>query len=93
MISQDIRLIVERLRELVGEHGGMTISAITGQGTRPLLDRIERALFRSRNATDHAEERASEAYACEGRRIVTRRPERPDEDWNDVLMRRVRAAA
>ena len=41
----------------------------------------------------HAEERASEAYACEGRRIVTRRPERPDEDWNDVLMRRVRAAA
>ncbi|MGW8203194.1 DUF7146 domain-containing protein [Sphingomonas bisphenolicum] len=40
-----------------------------------------------------AEERASEAYACEGRRIVTRRPERPDEDWNDVLMRRVRATA
>ena len=47
------------LRELVGEHGGMTISAITGQGTRPLLDRIERSLFRSRNANDHAEERAS----------------------------------
>jgi len=35
----------------------------------------------------HAEERASEVYACEGRRIVTRRPERPDEDWNDVLTR------
>jgi putative DNA primase/helicase len=39
-----------------------------------------------------AEERAREAYACEGRRIVTRRPERTDDDWNDVLMRRVRAA-
>jgi len=39
-----------------------------------------------------AEERACEAYACEGRRIVTRRPERTDDDWNDVLMRRVRAA-
>jgi putative DNA primase/helicase len=39
----------------------------------------------------HAEERAREAYAYEGRRIVTRRPERTDEDWNDVLMRRLRA--
>ena len=37
-----------------------------------------------------ADERACEAYACEGRRIVTRRPERTDDDWNDVLMRRVR---
>ena len=37
-----------------------------------------------------ADERAREAYACEGRRIVTRRPERTDDDWNDVLMRRVR---
>jgi len=37
-----------------------------------------------------AEERAREAYACEGRRIATRRPERTDDDWNDVLMRRVR---
>lgn len=40
-----------------------------------------------------AEERAREAYACEDRRIVTRRPERADEDWNDVLMRRLRATA
>jgi hypothetical protein len=40
-----------------------------------------------------AEERAREAYACKGRRIVTRRPERPGDDWNDVLMRRIRAAA
>ena len=37
-----------------------------------------------------ADERAREAYACEGRRIATRRPERTDDDWNDVLMRRVR---
>ena len=37
-----------------------------------------------------ADERAREAYACEGRRIVTRLPERTDDDWNDVLMRRVR---
>lgn len=35
-----------------------------------------------------AEERACEAYAREGRRIVTRRPDCIDEDWNDVLMRR-----
>ncbi len=40
-----------------------------------------------------AEERARQAYACKGRRIVTRRPERPGDDWNDVLMRRIRAAA
>jgi len=40
-----------------------------------------------------AEERAREAYACEGRRIVTRRPERAGDDWNDVLLRRVRATA
>lgn len=40
-----------------------------------------------------AEERAREAYACEGRRVVTRRPERPGDDWNDVLMRRIRAVA
>ena len=40
-----------------------------------------------------AEERAREAYACEGRRIATRRPERVGEDWNDVLMRRVRATS
>lgn len=38
-----------------------------------------------------AEERAREAYACEYRRIVTRRPERTDEDWNDVLIQRLRA--
>lgn len=40
-----------------------------------------------------ADERAREAYACEGRRIVTRPPERPGDDWNDVLRRRMRAAA
>lgn len=38
-----------------------------------------------------AEERAREAYEREDRRIVTRRPERDGEDWNDVLMRRLRA--
>ena len=37
-----------------------------------------------------ADERAREAYAYEGRRIATRRPERTGDDWNDVLMRRVR---
>lgn len=40
-----------------------------------------------------ADERAREAYACEGRRIATRRPERTDDDWNDVLMHGVRATA
>lgn len=36
-----------------------------------------------------AEERAREAYAQKDRRIVTQRPEHADEDWNDVLMRRL----
>ena len=40
---------------------------------------------------DLAEERAREAYACDGRRIVAMRPGKPDEDWNDVLMRRAMA--
>src|SRR3546814_4859600 len=34
-----------------------------------------------------AEERAREAYACEGRLIISRRPELAGDDWNDVLMR------
>lgn len=33
-----------------------------------------------------AEERAREAYAIDGRRIVTQRPERAGLDWNDVLV-------
>jgi hypothetical protein len=33
-----------------------------------------------------AERRAREAYAREGRTIVTHRPEQPGADWNDVLM-------
>lgn len=41
---------------------------------------------------DLAEERAREAYACDGRRIVTMRPSGADEDWNDVLIRRAMAA-
>lgn len=40
-----------------------------------------------------AEERALEAHAREGRRIVTRPPLRHGDDWNDELMRRIRAAA
>jgi len=40
-----------------------------------------------------AEQRAREAYALEGRRIVTRRPDRRGEDWNDVLMGRRLARA
>lgn len=39
-----------------------------------------------------ADERAREAYACEGRRIVTRPPERSGDDWNDVLLGCQRAA-
>ena len=34
---------------------------------------------------DLAEERAREAYACAGRRIVTERPTALGEDWNDFL--------
>ena len=49
-------------------------------------------LFVDNDAGGHlAEERAREAYACEGRLIVTRRPELTGDDWNDVLMRSVRA--
>lgn len=40
-----------------------------------------------------AEDRAREAYAREGRRIVTRRPKRFGRDWNDVLQERPRATA
>ena len=40
-----------------------------------------------------AEERALEAHAREGRRIVTRPPPRDGDDWNDELVRRIRAAA
>jgi putative DNA primase/helicase len=35
-----------------------------------------------------AELKAREAYAVEGRRIVTRRPEVDGQDWNDVLAQR-----
>ena len=41
---------------------------------------------------DLAEERAREAYACDGRRIAAMRPASLDEDWNDVLMNRALAA-
>jgi len=40
-----------------------------------------------------AEQRARQAYALGGRRIVTRRPDRRGEDWNDVLMGRRLARA
>ena len=40
-----------------------------------------------------AEDRAREAYALEGRRIVTRCPDRSGDDWNDVLVRRLLAGA
>lgn len=40
-----------------------------------------------------AEERAREAYACDGRRIVAARPTNLNEDWNDVLMRMALAAS
>lgn len=36
----------ERLRRLEGHHGGMAISALTGEGAAGLLERIERELFR-----------------------------------------------
>ena len=37
-----------------------------------------------------AEERAREAYHCDGRRIVPRRPVREGDDWNDVLTARTK---
>lgn len=40
-----------------------------------------------------AEERALDAHAREGRRIVARPPPRDGDDWNDELVRRIRAAA
>jgi hypothetical protein len=42
---------------------------------------------------DLAEERAREAYAATDRHIVAMRPTNLDEDWNDVLMIRARAAS
>jgi hypothetical protein len=42
---------------------------------------------------DLAERRARAAYAQAGRRIVARRPDTRDEDWNDFLMRRAMAVA
>ena len=41
---------------------------------------------------DLAEERARDAYACDGRHIAAMRPASLDEDWNDVLMNRALAA-
>lgn len=38
-------------------------------------------------AGELAEERAREAYACDGRHIAAMRPDNRDEDWNDVLMK------
>lgn len=40
-----------------------------------------------------AEARAREAYAHPDRRIVTHCPERAGDDWNDVLMRRMRSSS
>lgn len=40
-----------------------------------------------------AEQRAREAYAAEGRRIVTRCPDKQGFDWNDVLMARQQVLA
>ena len=37
-----------RLRELLDRHGGLPISAITGEGLDALLERIERRLFREK---------------------------------------------
>jgi GTP-binding protein HflX len=37
----------ETIADLIASHGGMAISAVTGDGCRELLDRIEYALFRS----------------------------------------------
>ncbi len=49
----------EVLRRLRDEHGGLAISAISGQGTDTLLDRVERSLFRSRQQRGEAGRRAS----------------------------------
>lgn len=40
-----------------------------------------------------AERRAREAYACDGRTIVTHRPDQSGADWNDVLMAGIAAQA
>lgn len=47
-----------RLRELRDAHGGLAVSALTGQGLEPLLDTLEQQLFRSRAA------KAAEAEAA-----------------------------
>ena len=41
----------EKVADLVSTHGGMAISAVTGNGCRDLLDRIEYALFRANRAS------------------------------------------
>ena len=36
------------VQELIGRHGGVGVSAMTGQGLDELLERVEIGLFRSR---------------------------------------------
>jgi GTPase len=44
------------VRQLVAQHGGVAISAVTGEGLDGLLERIERRLFRAGRAAPHAPE-------------------------------------
>ena len=43
-----------RLRELLTDHGGLACSALTGEGTHELLDRVEQELFRSGSRVESA---------------------------------------
>ena len=45
----------ERITELLEMHGGMAISAVTGDGCRELLNRVEHALFRAQRESSTRE--------------------------------------
>ena len=54
VINQVDRADPQRVAELLREWNATGVSAITGEGTRSLLDQVERAIFRERAANRHA---------------------------------------
>ncbi len=56
VLNQVDRADPERLAALAHDWDASCVSAVTGEGTAELLDRIERAIFRERAAATHARE-------------------------------------
>lgn len=64
----------ETLQERLDEHGGLPVSALTGEGCDRLLDRIERTLFREKSAQEAVDRELNPAYD-------------PDDPWASVSHR------